>query len=123
VGAGGAEPAGIRVAGPGLQATTEAFSQLNRAAFGDFGEAVRRVERVLRALVEYQRINYLMLMMVERDVHFQVLPRYEGARSPEGLSFPDEGWPEPPKPSPAVELPQSALPAPTERLTSLRATA
>jgi diadenosine tetraphosphate (Ap4A) HIT family hydrolase len=86
-----------------------AFAELSAAAFADLGEAVRGVERVLGAEVGYARINYLMLMMVDRDVHFHVLPRYEGTRSFEGLSFPDEGWPGPPKLSPAVELPRPAL--------------
>jgi diadenosine tetraphosphate (Ap4A) HIT family hydrolase len=101
----------------------EAFSDLSPAAFADLGEAVRRVEGVLRAAVEYQRINYLMLMMVDRDVHFHVLPRYDGARSFEGAAFPDEGWPGPPKLSPAVELAAPALTSLTARLRALWADA
>jgi diadenosine tetraphosphate (Ap4A) HIT family hydrolase len=97
----------------------EAFSELSPAAFADLGEVVRQVERVLGAAVSYQRINYLMLMMVDRDVHFHVLPRYEGARSFEGLSFPDEGWPAQPRLSPAVELSQPTLSALAERLRGL----
>jgi diadenosine tetraphosphate (Ap4A) HIT family hydrolase len=101
----------------------EAFAELSPEAFADLGEAVRSVERVLGVAVEYQRINYLMLMMVDRDVHFHVLPRYEGARRFEGLSIPDEGWPGPPKLSPAVELPEPALTTLAERLRSLWASA
>jgi diadenosine tetraphosphate (Ap4A) HIT family hydrolase len=97
----------------------EAFGELSPAAFADFGETVRSVERVLGAAVGYQRLNYLMLMMVDRDVHFHVLPRYEGHRSFEGLTFVDEGWPGPPKLSPAVDLPPAALAALAERLRSL----
>ena len=29
----------------------------------------------------YQKINYLMLMMVDPDVHFHVIPRYEETKS------------------------------------------
>jgi diadenosine tetraphosphate (Ap4A) HIT family hydrolase len=65
---------------------------------------VRGIERTLSAFVRYERINYLMLMMVDRDVHFHVLPRYEGARENEGLSFADAGWPGPPQLGQAVEL-------------------
>jgi diadenosine tetraphosphate (Ap4A) HIT family hydrolase len=101
----------------------EAFSELSATAFADLREVVRGVERVLGAAVGYQRINYLMLMMVDRDVHFHVLPRYEGSRSFEGLSFQDEGWPGPPKLSPAVELPAAALAALTERFRALWAEA
>jgi diadenosine tetraphosphate (Ap4A) HIT family hydrolase len=97
----------------------DAFSDLTPSAFADLAVAVRGVERVLGEAVAYQRINYLMLMMVDRDVHFHVLPRYEGVRSFEGLSFPDEGWPGPPKLNPAVDLPEPALSALTEQLRSL----
>jgi diadenosine tetraphosphate (Ap4A) HIT family hydrolase len=101
----------------------QAFSELSPAAFADLGEAVRGAERVLAAAVAYQRINYLMLMMVDREVHFHVLPRYEGARSFEGLSFADEGWPGPPKLAAATDLPEPALAALTARLRSLWAEA
>jgi diadenosine tetraphosphate (Ap4A) HIT family hydrolase len=96
-----------------------AFAELSPAAFADLGEAVKGVERVLGEAVGFARINYLMLMMVDRDVHFHVLPRYEGARSFEGLSFPDEGWPGAPKLSPAVDLPEPALDALAKQLRSL----
>jgi len=97
----------------------EAFSQISPAAFADLGEAVRGVERVLGEAVAYQKINYLMLMMVDPDVHFHVLPRYEGSREFEGLSFPDNGWPGQPQLSPAVDLPPPALYALAQRLASL----
>ena len=34
---------------------------------------------MLRGFVAYERINYLMLMMVDPDVHFHVIPRYTAA--------------------------------------------
>ena len=37
-----------------------------------------------------------MLMMVDPDVHFHVLPRYAQSRSFAGLEFRDHGWPGPP---------------------------
>jgi diadenosine tetraphosphate (Ap4A) HIT family hydrolase len=70
-----------------------AFSQLSPAAFADLGGIVRRVERVLAQVSAYQRINYLMLMMVDPDVHFHVIPRYEGSRSFMGAEYRDAGWP------------------------------
>ncbi len=71
----------------------EAFSDLSPGAFADLGVAVAGIETMLRKVVAYEKINYLMLMMVDRDVHFHVIPRYEGARLHEGVSFPDAGWP------------------------------
>ena len=73
-----------------------AFSDLSAAAFADLKIAVDGVEALLRSAVAYERINYLMLMMVDPDVHFHVIPRYEGERSHGGHTFPDAGWPGPP---------------------------
>ena len=71
----------------------EAFSQLPAAAFSDLKRAVDGIEGLLKAVVAYDKINYLMLMMVDRDVHFHVIPRYEGERSWGGHTFADAGWP------------------------------
>jgi diadenosine tetraphosphate (Ap4A) HIT family hydrolase len=80
----------------------KAFSALSVAAFADFGQLVRRVEHALGAVTRYERINYLMLMMVDPDVHFHVIPRYQGSRTLAGLEFPDAGWPGQPMLEPAV---------------------
>ncbi|MCC6917857.1 MAG: HIT family protein [Alphaproteobacteria bacterium] len=82
----------------------EAFSGLSAAAFADLQTAIVKIERVLKDFTAYQRINYLMLMMVDKDVHFHVLPRYETPRSHGGASFADAGWPGPPALGQAVEL-------------------
>jgi diadenosine tetraphosphate (Ap4A) HIT family hydrolase len=73
-----------------------AFSALSAAAFADLKRAIDGIEGLLRHTVAYERINYLMLMMVDPDVHFHVLPRYDGAREHGGHSFVDAGWPGPP---------------------------
>ncbi|MBX3486127.1 HIT family protein [Phenylobacterium sp.] len=73
-----------------------AFSDLSPGAFADLKDAVDGVEALLRHTVAYERINYLMLMMVDPDVHFHVLPRYPGERTHGGHTFTDAGWPGPP---------------------------
>ena len=82
----------------------KAFSDISAAAFADLQVAVTAVEALLRKTVGYQKINYLMLMMVDPDVHFHVIPRYDGERSYEGQAFPDAGWPGPPALAQAVDL-------------------
>ena len=42
------------------------------------------------------KFNYLMLMMVDPNVHFHVLPRYGGARECAGVRFEDRAWPKAP---------------------------
>lgn len=73
-----------------------AFSDVSPAAYADMREVVRRIEATLREVVAYERINYLMLMMVDPDVHFHVIPRYEGSRQLGDFAVPDVGWPGPP---------------------------
>ncbi|UUR08577.1 HIT family protein [Sphingomonas glaciei] len=70
-----------------------AYADLPREAFIEQGELVTRIERSLRLFSRYERINYLMLMMVDPHVHFHVLPRYAGERQFEQQTFPDKGWP------------------------------
>lgn len=79
-----------------------AFSALSAPAFADLQHMIRGIEAMLREVVGYERINYLMLMMVDPDVHFHVIPRYAGARDFSGVAFPDTGWPGPPALEPAV---------------------
>jgi diadenosine tetraphosphate (Ap4A) HIT family hydrolase len=79
-----------------------AFSQVSAAGFADLQQVVQKVERCLGQVVAYERINYLMLMMVDPDVHFHVIPRYSAAREFGGQLFADAGWPGPPALEPAV---------------------
>lgn len=81
-----------------------AFSDLSPEAFADLSVAVAGIERVLRQVVGYEKINYLMLMMVDPDVHFHVIPRYEGAREHDGVIYADAGWPGVPNLGVAVAL-------------------
>lgn len=73
-----------------------AFSQISAAAYGDLEPAVRDIEATLARLFVYDKINYLMLMMVDPDVHFHVIPRYSGERRFADVAFRDAGWPGPP---------------------------
>jgi diadenosine tetraphosphate (Ap4A) HIT family hydrolase len=70
-----------------------AFSHISPVAFGELGQTVRDIEATLGAAFNYDKINYLMLMMVDPNVHFHVLPRYGEERSFEGMRFADPGWP------------------------------
>ena len=81
-----------------------AFAQLSGPAFADLAIAVAGIERVLGQVVAYEKINYLMLMMVDPDVHFHVIPRYAGTREQDGVVYVDAGWPGAPNLNAAVEL-------------------
>ena len=72
------------------------FAEVSPEAFAALRDAVLHIETILRAFVRYEKINYLMLMMVDPDVHFHVIPRYGSEREHLGTRFPDAGWPGPP---------------------------
>ena len=73
-----------------------AYGDLPAAAFVEQGRVIAEIEATLRAAVGYERINYLMLMMVDPNVHFHVIPRYDGSRPLAGIGIADAGWPGPP---------------------------
>ncbi len=73
-----------------------AFGALPPEAFTELAEVIAAIEAALGQAVDYARINYLMLMLVDPHVHFHVIPRYEGARSACGISLTDAGWGKPP---------------------------
>ncbi|HEX6073621.1 MAG TPA: HIT family protein [Sphingomicrobium sp.] len=81
-----------------------AYSALPREAFAEQADAVATIERALGDFVRYERVNYLMLMMVDPEVHFHVVPRYSGPRRWNGVDFPDQGWPGPPQLGSAIQL-------------------
>ncbi len=73
------------------------FSMLDRDAFAEMQFAIADIEQVLSATFDYDKINYLMLMMVDPDVHFHVIPRYQATKEFAGAVFNDSGWPGPPE--------------------------
>lgn len=73
-----------------------AYGNLPPEAFTEQAAVVAAIERGLKAFCGYERINYLMLMMVDPHVHFHVIPRYSGSRAWKDLEIVDHGWPGPP---------------------------
>jgi diadenosine tetraphosphate (Ap4A) HIT family hydrolase len=88
-----------------------AYRDLPREAFAEQADVVKAVETALSGFCEYERINYLMLMMVDPNVHFHVIPRYSSPRSWGGLEFADAGWPGPPQLGQAVPLDSAQIAA------------
>ena len=71
----------------------KAFGDISPAAFAELQRATGDIEAGLSAFRKYEKINYLMLMMVDPDVHFHVLPRYAETQNFAGTDYPDKGWP------------------------------
>jgi diadenosine tetraphosphate (Ap4A) HIT family hydrolase len=86
-----------------------AFGALQPEAHAELARITAEIEATLSAEVAYQRINYLMLMMVDPHVHFHIFPRYEGSRPFEDVQLEDCGWPGPPDLKSATQLPRGVF--------------
>lgn len=87
------------------------FSALPAQAHAELAAVTKAIESALRNFVDYAKINYLMLMMVDPNVHFHVIPRYEGSREWNDVEFVDVGWPKLPDLGHAVALDTSQIDA------------
>lgn len=74
----------------------DALSNISVEAFAELKEVTTVLESGLKGCFKYDKINYLMLMMVDPDVHFHILPRYSVSRVFDQREFADPGWPGPP---------------------------
>ncbi|MGD9850317.1 MAG: HIT family protein [Nitrospirales bacterium] len=74
----------------------KAFSAVSTESFVELSLVIREVETNLSVAFSYERINYLMLMMVDPDVHFHIIPRYGSPQAFLTQQFFDHGWPGPP---------------------------
>ena len=70
-----------------------AFGDLDAAAHAELARVTKSIEGALSEAIGYEKINYLMLMMIDPHVHFHVLPRYDGSREHGGIKVADAGWP------------------------------
>ena len=95
-----------------------AFGDLDAAAHAELSEITSALEQALSSVTDYSKINYLMLMMVDPHVHFHVIPRYEGSREFEGVTFSDAGWPKTPALGEAVTLDEAQINNLTARIKS-----
>lgn len=73
-------------------------------AFAEMKQVTTDIANALGKAVSFDKLNYLMLMMVDPHVHFHVLPRYDGERSGAGLALADKSWPGPPDLTKAQKL-------------------
>ena len=95
------------------------FADLPDAAFAELALVSRAIETALSAAVAHEKLNYLMLMMVDPHVHYHVIPRYSGTRTQNGVVFEDHGWPKFPELGQAVALDTTQIAALTEWLKPL----
>ena len=73
------------------------LSNVPMQSFVEFGEIVKEIEDILAKLFSYEKINYLMLMMKDKEVHYHIIPRYSSPVLFKNIEFIDSGWPKLPE--------------------------
>ena len=85
-------------------ADATSMADVSAKAFAELHTVTLDLEGVLREAFTFDKINYLLLMMVDKHVHFHIIPRYVDARTACGIEFIDTAWPKPPDVTQAVDL-------------------
>ena len=80
----------------GAHSDATSFSKLSDEIMVEFPSIIKNIEQSLSCCFNYDKLNYLMLMMVDPHVHFHVIPRYSSSRSYSTLIAEDAAWPGPP---------------------------
>lgn len=78
------------------KAGVESFHEVSTEAHAEMHQCITEIEKTLGKLWQYDKINYLMLMMKDPEVHFHVIPRYEHPRKFQGVELRDNTWPKAP---------------------------
>lgn len=78
-----------------LKRSCEELNQLQEEETRELKLVFQKTEQLLKSAFGYNKINYLCLMMVDHQVHFHVIPRYENILSFDGKAYKDNSWPGP----------------------------
>lgn len=73
------------------------YGKISTNSHLEFGLIIKDLEKTLKKLFSYDKINYLMLMMVDPEVHYHIIPRYSKNIIYNRIKFVDYGWPSLPR--------------------------
>ncbi len=74
----------------------ENFSTISQKSFSELKVVITGIESTLKEVFKIDKINYLALMMVDKHVHFHVIPRYINSLSFKDKEYQDKDWPSAP---------------------------
>ncbi len=86
------------------RAEVTSMAGVSAEAFAELQTVTTALEEALKRVFAFDKINYLLLMMVDKHVHFHVIPRYATPRPVGDVEFSDRAWPKPPDVTQALEL-------------------
>lgn len=75
------------------KSSANSLGELSSEVWAEFATVSEDVEAWLVTAFGAKRVNYLALMMKDPNVHFHVIPRYDGPISVDGQDFLDPDWP------------------------------
>ena len=78
--------------------------EVSMEAFAELPKVTADLETALTQSLAYDKINYILLMMVDKYVHFHVIPRFSSQREVSGVVFTDPGWPKHPDMAHVVDM-------------------
>lgn len=70
------------------------FSRLKPEEYADLNTIIKVIEPTLKKAFNYDVINYLMLMMFDKHVHYHIIPRYKATIEFLNKIWKDENWPD-----------------------------
>src|SRR3989338_3880070 len=76
-----------------LKRHAEALSQTTEEEMEEFGIVTKEIEHALKKAFNYDKINWMLLMMHDNHVHFHVAPRYATKKTFAGIEWTDDAWP------------------------------
>ena len=79
-----------------LKRPAESMSELTLEEGKDLIVITKIIESTLKKAFNMEKMNYIMLMMVDYHIHYHVVPRYARDISFDGIDFKELGWPQPP---------------------------
>ena len=90
-----------------LQRDCSNIADLTETESQDLGQSFKVIQRLFEKTFNPQKINYLLLMMVDNQVHFHVIPRYEQPVIFMNKVYPDKYFPKPVDITNSLELNES----------------
>lgn len=82
----------------------ERMPDVSAHAFEELPRVTADLEQALSKTFIFDKINYILLMMVDKHVHFHVIPRYSSKREACGVTFIDAGWPKHPDMTKVIDM-------------------
>jgi len=69
------------------------FANISHDEACDYANILKIVEKTTKAAFDFDVINYLTLMMIDKQLHTHIIPRYHADKFALNQKWSDPGWP------------------------------